>query len=133
MTSSHITCISLRFLVARRPAADSGLPPLSIYQGSIHKVSQAPEAVGDYGCEDAIHPPPSTHPSLLIKSHSQLDVISGEVLVTLWVWVRPKYPEFTPPGLSLCWCAILQQCYLSVRAVIYLYICVCLGGWKEFR
>lgn len=29
--------------------------PLSIHRGSIHKVSQAPEAVGDYGSEDALH------------------------------------------------------------------------------
>lgn len=38
------------------------------------------------------------------------------------------YPEFTPPGLSLCWCAILQRWYLSCKGCnISVYLC--LSGW----
>lgn len=50
--------------------------------------------------------------------------------VTLWVSVQPAVPRIHPCR-ALSWCAILQPCYPSVRAVIFLYICVRLGGWKQ--
>lgn len=106
--------------------------PLSIFKGSIHKVSQAPEDVWDHGCEDTIHPTQESTPLL-----RQLNLADGYV-IRRGCWSHfgsgfsLHYPEFTPPGLSLCWCAIRQRCYLSVRTILYLYIYVCLGGRKEF-
>lgn len=123
MTSSHITCISLRSLVARCWFRFS---PLSINQGSIHKVSQAPEALGDYVCEDAFHL--TQHSPLLANQPLSRMQCEARCWSHFGSEFSLQYPEFTPPGLSLCWCAILQR-WLSVRAVIFLYISVCLSGW----
>lgn len=102
--------------------------PLSIYQGSIHKVSQAPEAVGDYGCEDAIHL--SNHPSSLFKPHCQVDVTLGEVLVTLWIWVQPTLPRIHPSRaffVLVCHTATMLSVCKDHTIPVYL----CLSWWLE--
>ncbi len=74
--------------------------------------------------------PPSTHPSSLIKSHSQLDVLSGEVLVTLWVWVQPTVPRIHPSRaffVLVCHTAAMLSVCKSRDIPVYL----CLSGWLE--
>lgn len=52
-----------------------------------------------WGCFSSQQSPP---PSSLIKSHPQLDGVLDEVLSHFGRGFRLQYPEFTPPGLSLC-------------------------------
>lgn len=117
MYQLEVSCCSLLIQV---------FPPLSINQGSIHKVSQAPEALGDYVCEDAFHL--TQHSPLLANQPLSRMQCEARCWSHFGSELSLQYPEFTPPGLSLCWCAILQR-WLSVRAVIFLYISVCLSGW----
>lgn len=52
-------------------------------------------------------------PSILIESHMRMYDI--RCWLHFGCGSSLQYPEFTPPGLFfLCWCAIVQQCYMSV-------------------
>lgn len=110
------------------PAAVSRASPPSIYKGSIHKVSQAPVDEGNFGCEDAFN---LTQQSPLSPSGG-CNIRQG-VGHTLDLGSAYRTQNSPLPGLSLCWCAIQQQCYLFVSTMIYLYIYVYPGGWKELR
>lgn len=137
MTSSHITCISLRSLVARSAAAGSGLPlprpPAEHLAGVNSQSVTSTWSCGGLRAWGCLSPRPALTPPRLLNLPLRWMFSQARCWSHFGSGFSPQYPEFTPPGLSLCWCAILQRCYLSVRALIYLCICVCLGGWKEFR
>lgn len=116
ITSSRITLISLRFSVAHSQFWAS---PSSYSKGSIHKVSQAPEAVGLCACGCYL-----SHPSSLISS--QQYVTPSEVLVTLWHWVSRIHPYRTLFVLVARFAAVSFVCK-GCNVSVYL----CLSRWLE--
>lgn len=126
MTSSHITCISLRFLVARGWFRAS---PQASTRGQFTKCHNHLMLQGIVGMR-MLFSPPSNYPSLLIKSHCQPDVIWGEVLVTLWVLVQPTVPRIHPSRaffVLVCHTAAMSCVCKGHNIPVYL----CLSGWLK--
>lgn len=96
-------------------------------------MSQAPEAVGDYVCEDAIHltqHSPRLSNQLLLLAGCNLKRGAGHTLGLGSASSTQNSPlqGFLCAGVPYC-----SNVIRPVRAVIFLYIYVCLGGLKQIR
>lgn len=129
MTSSHITCISLRFFAVS--CSCLGAPPApppphwASTKGSIHKVSQAPEDVGwlwVWGYHWFLYRSQRSDNSI-----SHVDLTLDEVLVTLWIWGQAYSTQNSPLQGFLC--AGLPYCS-GVSCLYQLwYTCISMSVW----
>lgn len=119
MTSSHITCIRLRFLVIGSWFRAS---PRASTRGQFTKCHKHLMQWGIMGVRMIFLPSDNRLPSLI----NQLDVTKGEVLVTLRVWVEPTVPRIHPFRaffvLAFHTAAMLSVCEGPWYNCIFMYV-----------